>query len=66
TLNAYEILNKHNINVSSVVMMQSEINDVGCEATLNSLENYIKDSPIIYFKRNDIDYLKVDKILNYL
>ena len=66
TLNAYEILNKHNINVSSVVMMQSEINDVGCEATLNSLENYIKNSPIIYFKRNDIDYLKVDKILNYL
>ena len=47
-------------------MMQSEINDVGCEATLNSLENYIKNSPIIYFKRNDIDYLKVDKILNYL
>ena len=66
TLNAYKILNKHNINVSSIVMMQSEINDVGCETTVNSLENYIKNSPIIYFKRNDIDYLKVDKILNYL
>ena len=66
TLNAYEILNKHNINISSIVMMQSEINDVGCETTINSLKNYIKNPPIIYFKRNDLDYIKVDKILNNL
>tara|TARA_B110000003_G_C16498899_1_gene476584 strand:- start:5 stop:673 length:669 start_codon:yes stop_codon:yes gene_type:complete len=66
TLNAYEILNKHNINISSIVMMQSEINDVGCETTLKSLKNYIKNSQIIYFKRNDLDYIKVDKILNNL
>lgn len=66
TLNAYKILNIHNVNISSIVMMQSDVNDVGCEKTLKSLENYIKNTPIIYFKRNDFESKKVDKILNYL
>ncbi len=66
TLNAYEILNKYNVNISSIVMMQSQDNDVGCEITLKSLENYINKTPIIYFKRNELDNIKVDKVLNYL
>ena len=66
TLNAYEILNRYNVNISSIVMMQSQDNDVGCEITLKSLENYINKTPIIYFKRNELDNIKVDKVLNYL
>ena len=66
TLNAYEVLNNYNINISSIVMMQSNNNDVGCEITLKSLQNYIKKTPIIYFKRNELDHIKVDKVLNYL
>ena len=66
TLNAYEILNKYNINISSIVVMQSESQDVGVEHTINSIKNYIKKIPIIFFKRNNIDYIKVDKIIKNL
>ena len=42
TLNAYEILNKYNININSIVVMQSEPQDVGVEHTINSIKNHIK------------------------
>ena len=66
TLNAYEILNKYNINISSIVVMQSESQDVGVEHTINSIKNHIKKTPIIFFKRNNLDYIKVDKIIKNL
>ena len=66
TLNAYEILNKYNININSIVVMQSESQDVGVEHTINSIKNHIKKTPIIFFKRNNLDYIKVDKIIKNL
>ena len=66
TLNAYEILNKYNININSIVVMQSESQDVGVEYTINSIKNHIKKTPIIFFKRNNLDYIKVDKIIKNL
>ena len=66
TLNAYEILDKYNININSIVVMQSESQDVGVEHTINSIKNHIKKTPIIFFKRNNLDYIKVDKIIKNL
>ena len=66
TLNAYEILDKYNININSIVVMQSESQDVGVEYTINSIKNHIKKTPIIFFKRNNLDYIKVDKIIKNL
>ena len=66
TLKAYEILDKYNININSNVVMQSESQDVGVEDTINSIKNHIKKTPIIFFKRNNLDYIKVDKIIKNL
>ena len=66
TLNAYEILDKYNININSIVVMQSESQDVGVEYTINSIKNHIKKTPIIFFKRDNLDYIKVDKIIKNL
>ena len=66
TLNAYEILDKYNININSIVVMQSESQDVGVEHTINSIKNHIEKTPIIFFKRNNLDYIKVDKIIKNL
>jgi dethiobiotin synthetase len=66
TLNAYEILKKFNIKISFIIIMQSDKNDIGVQATKNSLKNHIKSIPIIYFKRNNIDNIKVDNILKSL
>ena len=46
TLNAYEILDKYNININSIVVMQSESQDVGVEHTINSIKNHIKKTLI--------------------
>ena len=46
--------------------MQSESQDVGVEHTINSIKNHIKKTPIIFFKRNNLDYIKVDKIIKNL
>ena len=46
--------------------MQSDKNDIGVQATKNSLKNHIKSIPIIYLKRNNIDNIKVDNILKSL
>jgi len=66
TLNAYEIFKKNNINISSIVVMQSETQDVGVENTIHSIKNHIKKTPIIFFKRNNLDNIKVDKIIKNL
>ena len=66
TLNAYEILNKNNININSIVVMQSKDNDVGIEHTINSIKNHIIKIPIFSFKRNDLNYIEVDKIIKNL
>ena len=66
TLNAYEIFKKYNINISSIVVMQSESQDVGVENTIHSIQNHIKKTPIIFFNRNNLDNIKVDKIIKNL
>ena len=66
TLNAYEILNKNNININSIVVMQSKDNNVGIEHTINSIKNHIMKIPIFSFKRNNLDYIEVDKIIKNL
>ena len=66
TLNAYEIFKKYNINISSIVVMQSKSQDVGVENTIHSIQNHIKKTPIIFFNRNNLDNIKVDKIIKNL
>ena len=65
TLNAYEVLIYNSININSIVISESEENDIGIEQTRKTLLNHIKNIPIFLLKRGDTDNI-VDKILNNL
>ena len=65
TLNAYEVLIHNSININSIVISESEENDIGIEQTRKTLLNHIKNIPIFLLKRGDTDNI-VDKILNNL
>ena len=65
TLNAYEVLIQNNINVNSIVVSESEENDIGINQTRKTLLNHIKNITIFPLKRGDTDNI-VDKILNNL
>lgn len=65
TLNAYEVLIYNSININSIVISESEENDIGIEQTRKTLLNHIKNIPIFPLKRGDTDNI-VDKILNNL
>jgi len=63
TLNAYEVLTQNNININSIVINESEENDIGINQTRKTLLNHIKTISIFSLKRGDTDNI-VDKILN--
>lgn len=65
TLNAYEVLKQNNININSIVISESEENDIGINQTRKTLLNYIKKISIFPLKRGDTDNI-VEKILNNL
>ena len=65
TLNAYEVLIQNNININSIVISESEENDIGINQTRKTLLNHIKTISIFSLKRGDTDNI-VDKILNNL
>ena len=65
TLNAYEVLIQNNININSIVINESEENDIGINQTRKTLLNHIKTISIFSLKRGDTDNI-VDKILNNL
>ena len=65
TLNAYEVLVQNNINVNSIVVSESEENDIGINQTRKTLLNHIKNISIFPLKRGDTDNI-VDKILKNL
>ena len=65
TLNAYEVLVQNNINVNSIVVSESEENNIGINQTRKTLLNHIKNISIFPLKRGDTDNI-VDKILNNL
>ena len=66
TLNAYEVLIKNDINVNSIVLNQSNENEVDMELTQNSLLNYIKNIPIHTIKRNHENNNVLDNIIKNL
>ena len=66
TLNAYEILIKNNIIINSVVLNQSNKDEVDMELTKNSLLNYIKNIPIHIIKRNHKNNNVIDNIIENL
>ena len=66
TLNAYEVLIKNDINVNSIVLNQSNENEVDMELTQNSLLNYIKNIPIHTIKRNHENNNVLDNIIENL
>lgn len=63
TLNAYEVLIQNNININSIVISESEENNIGINQTRKTLLNHIKTISIFSLKRGDTDNI-VDKILN--
>ena len=65
TLNAYEVLIQNNININSIVISESEENNIGINQTRKTLLNHIKNISIFPLKRGDTDNI-VDKILNNL
>jgi len=65
TLNAYEVLIQNNININSIVISESEENNIGINQTRKTLLNHIKTISIFSLKRGDTDNI-VDKILNNL
>jgi len=66
TLNSYEVLIKNNVNINSIVLNESNQNNVGMELIKSSLLNYIKTIPIYSLKRDHKNNNIVDKILNNL
>ena len=66
TLNSYEVLIKNNVNINSIILNQSNENDVGIELTKSSLLNYIKTIPIYSINRGHKNNNIVDKILDNL
>jgi len=66
TLNSYEVLIKNNVNINSIILNQSNENDVGIELTKSSLLNYIKTIPIYSIHRGHKNNNIVDKILDNL
>jgi len=66
TLNSYEVLIKNSVNINSIVLNQSNENDVGIELTKSSLLNYIKTIPIYSIHRGHKNNNIVDKILDNL
>ena len=66
TLNSYEVLIKNNVNINSIVLNESNQNNVGMELIKSSLLNYIKTIPIYSLKRNHNNNKVVDKILDNL
>ena len=66
TLNSYEVLIKNNVNINSIVLNESNQNNVAMELIQSSLLNYIKTIPIYSLKRDHKNNNIVDKILNNL
>ena len=66
TLNSYEVLIKNNVNINSIVLNESNENNVGMKLIKSSLLNYIKTIPIYSLKRNHKNNNVVDKILDNL
>ena len=50
-------------DISAIILY---FNDIYFSDTINSIKNHIKKTPIIFFKRNNLDYIKVDKIIKNL
>ena len=66
TLNSYEVLIKNNVNINSIVLNESNQNNVAMELIQSSLLNYIKTIPIYSLKRDHKNNNIVDKILDNL
>ena len=66
TLNSYEVLIKNNVNINSIVLNESNQNNVGMELIKSSLLNYIKTIPIYSINRGHKNNNIVDKILDNL
>ena len=66
TLNSYEVLIKNNVNINSIVLNESNENNIGMKLIKSSLLNYIKTIPIYSLKRNHNNNNIVDKILDNL
>ena len=52
TLNVIENLKNNDIKLYSIVISQSEIDDVGESLTISSLSKHVEDVPIYYLNRN--------------
>ena len=52
TLNVLENIKNNNIKLDSIVISQSNKDDVGENLTINSLSNHIEDIPIYFLDRN--------------
>ena len=52
TLNVLENIKNNDIKLDSIVISQSEIDDVGESLTISSLSKHVEDVPIYYLNRN--------------